>query len=491
MSTNDLPPDVVAAETVGAPADDSGPAPFLLEPVSPGTQLEENRLLNGPIRSTVFWLSLPILGEQALNAAIAWNDTFLAGRISAVATGAVGFASYVSWLMTMLFAMVGIGATAIVARAIGARNPKEAIHATNQAFVMSVAVGLAGTALVYLIAPVFATMLNMEARAAAVAVTYMRIDSLGLVGAAVSLAMAACLRGAGDTRTPLKVFAGVNIANFILSWVLTFGFGRWSGMGVSGIAWGTVLARYLGALGFLVILQRREMPLQLHAHQFRPDRHLIVRMVRVGAPAALDGLLSFTGHFVFMTIVTRVPTEFPTDVIYAAHIVGIRVESLSYLPANGYMYAAATLVGQNLGAGKQDRARLCANEGVRQTAMIMVASGLVLFFGAEWMFRFLSDSEGVRRCGVPALRVLACFQLTLAPLIVYTGALRGAGDTRVPILITIVGMACVRIPMALFGGFVLNLGLLGAWLGMFSDLTVRAMLVSWRFRRGAWQRIKV
>ena len=80
-------------------------------------------LLEGPIRSAVFWLSLPILGEQLLNAAIAWNDTFLAGRISSLATGAVGFASYVSWLMTMLFAMVSIGATAIVSRAIGTRRP--------------------------------------------------------------------------------------------------------------------------------------------------------------------------------------------------------------------------------------------------------------------------------------------------------------------------------------------------------------------------------
>ncbi|MBE7508025.1 MAG: MATE family efflux transporter [Planctomycetia bacterium] len=462
------------------------------EPMTAGRATDKaGPLLEGPIRSAVFWLSLPILGEQVLNAAIAWNDTFLAGRISSAATGAVGFASYVSWLMTMLFAMVSIGATAIVSRAIGARNDKEAAQATGQAFTLSLLVGAVGMLVIGLVAPGFARLLNLRGDSAAIAVQYLRIDSIGYIGASISFALAACLRGAGDTRTPLKVLGAVNVINLVFSWVLTFGVAGIPGLGVSGIAWGTAIARWLGALGFVVLLQRRGLAVHLNARQLGPDRQMIWRMFRVGAPASLDGLLSFSGHFIFMTIVNRVPSEFPTEIIYAAHIVGIRIESLSYLPANAFSFAASTLVGQNLGAHQPERARLCANEAVRQTMMVMVGSALLLYFGAEAMYRLLSNEPDVWRCGVPALRALAFFQIVLGPLIVYVGALRGAGDTRLPILITFFGMALVRIPGALFGGFVLQWGLLGAWLGMFADLTVRCLLIIWRFRSGKWQRIKV
>ncbi len=489
------------------------PAGVAAEPVSADAGELSRPLLEGPIRSTVFWLALPILGEQVLNAAIAWNDTFLAGRISASATGAVGFASYVSWLMTMLFAMVSVGSTAIVSRAIGARREEEATQATNQAFVLSVVVGLAGTALVWLVAPGFVYLLNLRGETAALAVTYLRIDAMGYIGASMSFALAACLRGAGDTRTPLNVLGVVNVLNLILSWILTFGIGSWPGLGVAGIAWGTVLARWIGAMGFVVLLQRRSTStgsrthisdrrrtpkgsratqvLHLSAARMRPDGQMIRRMLRVGAPASLDGLLSFSGHFVFMSIVNRVPSAFPVEVMYAAHIIGIRIESLSYLPANAYMHAASTLVGQNLGADQKERARHCANEAVKQTMVMMCASAMALYFGAEWMYRLLSTNPEVWACGVPALKALAIFQFVLGPLIVYIGALRGAGDTRVPILITFAGMAFVRIPGALFGGFVLQWGLLGAWLGMFADLTVRAALIIWRFRSGRWEKIKV
>jgi len=192
-----------------------------------------------------------------------------------------------------------------------------------------------------------------------------------------------------------------------------------------------------------------------------------------------------------MTVVTRVPSEFPGTVLYAAHIVGVRIESLSYLPAMAWSIAASPLVGQNLGAGRPERARRAGHTAVGQTAVLLTFTAALFYFEAETFFRFLSNDPQVWACGVPAMKALAFFQFTLAPLTVYLGALRGAGDTRVPMIYTVVGLAGVRLPMAWFGGFVLKWGLVGAWLGMFSDLTVRAFLVWWRFRRGAWERIRV
>jgi MATE family multidrug resistance protein len=222
-----------------------------------------------------------------------------------------------------------------------------------------------------------------------------------------------------------------------------------------------------------------------------PDRGLLYRMLAIGVPASADGTIAFVGHFCFMAIVNRVPTAFSPPVLYAAHIVGIRIESLSYLPAQAWSVAAGTMVGQNLGAGQPQRARTAAHAAVWQAAILLVGTGFFYYFAAAPLYRFLSNDPQVWKCGVPALKGLAFFQLPLAFLIVYLGALRGAGDTRTPMFVTALGMGCVRIPVALLGGFVLKGGLLGAWAGMFADITVRGILITWRFRKGLWQRIKV
>jgi len=469
-------------------------------------------LLRGPIRSGVFFLALPVLGEQLLNAAVTWNDALIAGRISAEATSAIGIAGYVSWLMTMLFWMADTGATAIVARATGARNPSEARHATNQAFGLAVAMGVVGTLFVLTTAPGFAKLLNMQGDANAISVRFMQIDALGLTGAAISLALAACLRGAGDTRTPLVVLGGVNVINITLTWLLALGWGPIPAYGVDGIAWGTVVARWSGAIWMIALLARplaaredssngasagppgrratRAM-LRLRPLLMRPDSQLIRRILKIGVPAAGDGLVTFSGHFVFMMVVTRVSSEYSAAILYAAHTVGIRIESLSYLPANAFGVAAAAMVGQNLGANQPDRAALAAREAARQAACLLALNGLLFFFAAEPLFRILSDDPRVWACGVPALRGLACVQIPLAFLIVYVGALRGAGDSRSPMIYTALSMALVRVPLAYLGGFVLRGGLLGAWMGMFGDLVVRAVLMSLRFRLGRWKRIQV
>lgn len=449
-------------------------------------------ILDGNVRSAVLALALPVLGEQALNACVTWNDAILAGRISAEATGAIGVAGYVSWLMSMLFGLVSIGATAIVARAVGAGRTEEVGKTTNQAFAMAIAQGLIATALVLLAAPWLSRLLGMEGEAAAIATTYMRIDGLGFVGGSISFALAASLRGSGDTRAPMKVLGAVNVLNLAISWVLTFGVGTFEGLGVSGIAWGTAIARWLGAFWIVRTVSRSSLPgLHLHLKLMKPDKALIGRILRVGVPAAIDGLLIFSGHFAFMMIVARVPSEFPRQIVYAAHIVGVRIVSLSYLPAYAWSLATSTLVGQNLGANQPERARRATHEALLQCSILLTASGLLYFFGAESLYRLLSSDPAVWTCGVIPLMWLAPFELALAPINVYVGALRGAGDTRVPMLISAIGLGLIRLPLgALFGIFLAG-GLLGAWIGMFVDLVVRAGLLAWRFQSGRWKRTQV
>jgi MATE family multidrug resistance protein len=448
-------------------------------------------LLSGNVRRAVIWLALPVLGEQLLNSLVAWNDTFLAGRISAVATSAVGFGAYISWLVSLLFSLVGIGATAIVARSIGAGRRRDANIAANQAVVLSLALGLVAMASMYAVAPGLVHLLGLSAEAAPVAVQYIRIDLWGYLAESLTFIGAAAMRGAGNTRTPMKLIGAVNILNAPISWIMTFGIGSWSGVGIPGIAWGTAIARNVGGLMALYILLAGVNDLRLARGLLRPRGDWIRRILRIGLPASLDSAIMWVGHFLFLRIITHAPHESAGDVMFAAHIIGIRIESLSYLPAFAFSVAASTMVGQNLGAGNPSRALECAREARRQAMMMLIGTGLLFFAGAPWLFRLLSNDPAVVACGVPALRGLAFIQPFIATLIVYLGALRGAGDTLVPMIFTVVGILGLRLPIGYLGGVVLQGGLIGVWSGMFVDLIVRSLLMTWRLRTGRWQRIRV
>lgn len=479
---------VVAAEG-GEP--DLGVSPAKMQAASAPRAHHRADLLTGSIRPTVLSLALPVLGEQLFNAMVAWNDTFLAGRIDAVATAAVGFGAYLSWLVSLLFSLVGIGATAIVARNIGAKNPEDANRACNQAVVLSLVLGALATAAAYIFSPFLIGMLNLGPAASPVALSFIRIDALGYLAESLTFIGAACLRGAGDTRTPMKLIGTVNLVNAATSWLMTFGLGAFPGLGTNGIACGTAIARNVGGVLTLLLLWRGRDALRLRAGLLRLEWVWASRILRIGLPASIDGALMWLGHFAFMSILTRSPFVYSGDVLFAAHIVGIRIESLSYLPAFAWSLAASTLMGQNLGAGQPDRALACAREARFQALLLLIGTGSLYFFCAEPLYRLLTHDPRVIEVGVPALRALGIVQPFAATLIVYLGALRGAGDTLVPMTFTIVGIGCLRVPVAYVGGILMRGGLLGVWLGMFVDLAARAALMTWRLEAGRWRKIRV
>jgi Na+-driven multidrug efflux pump len=218
------------------------------------------------------------------------------------------------------------------------------------------------------------------------------------------------------------------------------------------------------------------------------------RLLRIGIPAGVDGALLWVGQFGFLMIISQLGTGREQSAIVAAHFVGIRIESLSYLPAFAWATAAATLVGQSLGAGDLPRARSSGHRAALQGSILCAAMGVVYFLFAGQIYALFNASEDLERVaavGVPALRMVAFFQIPLALMIVYTNALRGAGDTRYPMIFTLLGMGLVRLPAAYVLGVVFEAGLIGAWVGMCADLTLRGALSTARFFSGRWQAIRV
>lgn len=498
MST--LGMDDPGASGVALPALIDGDLPKTILPV---VDVAASPILAGHVGRALLWLAVPVLGEQMLNMLVGLTDMFLAGYIGPEATVAVGLAAHFSWLIGIIFGLIGTAATAMVSRAIGQRSHEDANHAANQAVALALGLGVAASIAVVNLAPFVPRLFGLESRAAALATHFIRIDGLGQVLWGAMFVGNACMRGSGDTRTPLRLMAIVNVCNMAISAVLSLGLpGLVHPLGVTGIATGTAMARTIGGLLVMTTLARGggrvvaagpggAAVLKLHLRQMRPHAATIRRLLRIGVPAGLDGMTIWLGQLFFVRIIVGMAVGDDQTALYAAHIIGVRIESLSYLSAYAWAIAAATMVGQSLGARDSERAVRSGQIAAKQSAAIAAVLGVVYFVFAPQLYGLFAGQQRVIDIGVPALRWLALFQIPCALMIVYPGALRGAGDTRFPLLFAVVGMACVRLPLAYLGGHVLHWGLPGAWIGMFGDMSVRASLGAWRFAQGGWKRVRV
>lgn len=457
---------------------------------TPAVDARREAILTGDLRSTLLWLAWPVLLEQFLSFCVGLYDTYLAGHLpdgnTDVATSAVGIGAYVSWLATLLFSFVSAGTTALVARARGRGDLAEAVRVTNRSYAVGFLVGLSFAVVVIPLAGVIARFILPEDAAARIAARYLRLDSIGLIFSSLGYMGAAALRGSGNMRAPMLIFAVVAAMNVLASTLLVFGMGPVPGLGIDGIVLGTVVARVTGGTLMTLVLARGVSGLRLRVTELRVFDDTVRRILSIGIPAALDGLAMWAGHYVFLKIIGRFG-----ETAFAAHIVGIRVEALTYLPAVAWAAAAATIIGQSLGAGLRDRARRAGHEAVRQCGLLGIAITLAFWFGAEAIYRQMNTSAAVVAVGAPAFRLLALFQLPLIAGIVYVGALRGAGDTRIPMWITLLTTLGVRLPAAWLCGVTLGGGLYGAWIGMCLDMLLRGVLVAARFWRGGWERTHI
>ncbi len=445
----------------------------------------------GTIARQVWVLALPMLGEQIGSFLVGFVDTWLAGRLSKEATGAVGTGGYMGWFVSMAFMMVGTGAAAVVARCYGAGDRQTANRAMNQSLLLAIGIGLIVTILVLMTAGGLAAILTQTPEARVLFARYVRIDALGYTLFGVMLVCAGAVRAAGDTRTPMLIMIFVNLVNTLVSASLVFGWLALPRLGVTGIAVGTVVARCLGGLLMVGVLSVGLRGLRLRLAALRPDFGVIWRVLRVGLPAGGDAAMRWITQMGFLIIVAHTATGDAAMVNFAAHNIAMRLEAITYLPAVAWMTAAATLVGQYLGAGSPQRAARAGWLAAAQTAVLTSCVAIGFYLLAEPLYRLMSNDPQVWAVGVPAFRILAFMQPFLGVAIVIVGALRGAGDTRITMAISGIGGVLLRLPVAYLGGIVAGGGLLGAWVGMWADNLGIFSMGCWRFLQGGWKRVKV
>lgn len=438
------------------------------------------------VRRSVAILAVPVIAENLLVTSVQMLDMIMVGRLGPAAITAVGLGNRPIFFALAAFMSLNVGATALVARLTGAGERGEASEAARQALILilGLAVVVAGVGLATGHHVISLMGAGPDVKDAATA--YFRIVISGIVFTGVSMGMSACLRGAGDTRTPLKVNAVANVVNVLGNYCLIFGHLGLPALGVSGAAVATVVARAIACALVLGVLLRRKsrVSVSLRGIHLRPD--LIRRILKVGLPASGEQFILRGGQVVYARAVAALGT-----LAYASHQIALTVEGLSFMPAMGFAAAATTLVGQNLGAGKPDRAERAALETLRLGLLVMGAAGCIFFFGAGGLVGLYTDHPDVHAGGVLCLRLIALAQPALATHFILAGALRGAGDTRFTMVSTTVGIWVFRVGLAYLLALTLGLGLLGAWLAMAADICARAVLIYARFRRSAWKELQV
>jgi putative MATE family efflux protein len=451
----------------------------------------------------VWRLVWPVLVEQLLGLSVGFTDKWLAGNLleGAEPLAAVGLVAYCLSFLPALFAVPAVAVTALVARSVGAADWPAARRAVAQSLLVAavLVVGILGGLAV--IGPSLLDGLGLAGGSTALAGRYLSIVVPTLPAMIFLHVGVAALRGAGDMRAGLVSMTVVNLVNAGASFALAVGLAGLPRMGWEGLAWGTTAGYALGAACVAWFLFRRRAALRPRRDDWRPDVGWLRRVLHVGLPAGADAVGNAACHLAFLSIVNRLG-----DVAAAAHSVAITIESLAFLPGSAFMVAAATLAGQALGAGDPRRAKRSVWQAALACLGLMTVAGGCFVAAADplagWFVGGRQQSE-VAPLAARLVRIVACVQPPLALLMVFSGAVRGAGATRIPMVVNFTGLLLIRLPLALWlardsvllpgGAAIAGLGLsvVGAWYAMAADLTFRGAAMLVIFLRGRWARVAV
>ena len=432
------------------------------------------------IRRSVMTLALPVTVSSLLQRTEGIVAVFLVGGLGAIPIAAVGLGQLLAFIATTLVSGLSVGTNVIIAQQWGARRYEEAGQASRHFLGLSIFVSFALALLGLSANGLIMQLLGAQPEVIALALPYSNLIFLVIPFTVLLAVLSSILQGTGDTKTPMYAMIMVNVLHIAIAYPLIYGQWGLPAFGVKGAAVAVGIAEATGSV--YLLLRCRTI--------LKPSKRLRWDMLRtiwqVGAPVSGERIVQQAGILLYTKIVLIYGT-----VSYAAHQVGLSIESLSFLPGYGFAIAAATMVGQSIGAGKYTRAKLENWEANRLATFIMSAMGIVFFFFPYALLRAFTSDEAVIELGTTFLKIVALLQVPLALTMVLAGSLRGAGDTRFIMIATMIGMWGVRIPIAFVAGYWLTLGVFYVWLAMIADWTLRMALMLWRYRSERWKSIRV
>ena len=436
----------------------------------------------GPIGRAVLLLSIPMVLEMLMESVFAVVDVFFVARLGSDAVATVGLTESMLTLIYTLAIGLGIGATAMVARRTGEHDSEGASRAAAQVLILGLVVSAVLGVLGVALAPRLLAVMGASPGVIEQGTNYTRVMLGGNASVFMLFLVNAAFRGAGDAAIAMRVLWLANAINILLGPCLIFGLGPFPELGVTGAAVATTIGRGTGALYALSKLLRPGGRIHLARRHLRVELDVMKRIVRLSSSAAFQvfiGMASWIG-------LIRILSGFGSDAL-AGYTIGIRIIMFALLPSWGMSNAAATMVGQALGARKPERAERAVWLAGFYNMCFLGVVGLAFVIFAGPIVRFFTPEPSVQDYGIDCLRLIACGFLFYAYGMVITQSFNGAGDTRTPTIINLFVFWLWEIPLAYVLAITFGLGPHGVFIAVTVSFSALAVVSAAVFRKGHWK----
>jgi putative MATE family efflux protein len=447
---------------------------------------EEQDYTKGSIDLAIVLLAIPMILEMMMESLFAVADIFFVSKINDKAVATVGLTESV---LTLIYS-IGIGlsaaATAIVARRIGEGDKRSAAKAAAQVIILAVVISLLIAIPGYFYARDLLLFMAKDPEVAETGYKFTRIMLTCNLPILLLWMLNGIFRGAGDASTSMRALWIANGVNLVLDPIFIFGIGPVEAMGVTGAAYATTIGRSVGVAYQLWQLFGVGKIIKINLSDLKPNGEIIKRLVNIGAGSTGQYLIASASWIFVMWILAQIGTS-----VTAGYTIAIRIIIFTILPSWGMANAAATLVGQNLGANQPDRAEKSVWRTAYLNMIFMAIVGVIYLIWAPFFIRLFSSDPEIVHSGALALRILAGGYVFYGYGMILAQSLNGAGDTKTPTILNFIFFWLVETPLAYFLALQLNWGQTGVYYSIVIAESLLAVAAIWVFKRGKWKTIKV
>ena len=478
-----------------APAEDNSFWSILREAVAGSSR----DFTNGSIWVAIFLLAVPMILEMGMESVFAIVDIYFVGHLGADSVAVVGLTESMMAIIYAVAIGLSIGATATVARRTGEKDAEGAARSAAHAIYLGVIVSVVMSAIGIIFAPTFLALLGAEPQVIAEGTTFTRIMLGGNAVIVFLFLLNAIFRGAGDAAVAMRVLFLANLLNIFLAPCFIYGadifaflginapqavLDNWifPRLGVTGAAIGTTIGRGIGVLFAAWYLIRKSGRITIHKEHWKFDSEIMSGLVKIAAPAVLQ----FTIATASWSALVRVVAGFGSEAI-AGYVIGLRVIMFALLPAVGLSNAAATLVGQNLGAGKPERAESSVWKAAFVNAAVLGVVSLIFLFFSHAIVGIFTDEPQVLAYGTDCLHIVAYGFVFYAFGMVLESSFNGAGDTWTPTYLNLFIFWLFEIPLAYLLAYRFGFDVNGVFWAITIAFSVLAIVSALLFKRGKWK----
>jgi len=460
---------------------------------------KSNTLINENVKpsTTILLLAWPVLVEQILSTLVHSIDTAMVGSLGATATAGVSISGTPMMLINGMVMSFGMGFTALIARMVGAQNYERANSLIRQALSTVLMLGIPMSIICYLLSEDIPRWMGAAPDVLAIATGYNKIMAYGMIFRTLTMVLSAIYRGYGDTKTPMIINTSVNLINVVGNYLLIYAphdvtlFGKtfhvWgAGLGVNGAAISTSGTIAIGAAVMLSMTFLRPSRLQISIKDsFKLVKEDMKSVTTISIPLMLQRFVMGAASVVIASTVASLGT-----IAVASNSLAATIESFCYMPGFAFASAATTLVGQSLGAERPDLGERYVATCIKIASAAMGVGSLLLFIFSPQLISLFTPDARVIELGGQLVKLLATIQIPCVVADIYSGALRGAGDTKVPFYMTLVSMWGVRVLGATIFIRFIGLGIHWVIVAMNTDNIVRMLLFRYRYRQGEWKNFR-